>query len=890
MEWICGHCDTANALGDEIFFVDDFHMLGRCTRCRSFSLVRLSIGLSEDETAISIPYGSVRIGNQLLQLVDLDHDFFKEKADRVLLENQLNLDQSDSSIKRKSTSNNLVKPIPVKAQEPEETTEAKEVIVEADFDDSNDEIVEAYYEARKPVASNKQSVATQPNPQNPASKTKKQPEKSKVVTEEKLNKALQVDPKKAKKHLNVMMSSEERQKHSKLNEPPPEKDTETVNQKVNLPPVPPIAEMAIVQSQPDVKEIAEKSKNSSLIDDDEPTKKIKSSQSEEEESPEITKKTAVKKASIPRDAKFDQDQKIWFLGNYSEENGKVEKDGLWRYWSEDGVLIEEAYYKDGVLNGGFTKFFHNGQTAVTGRYHHGDKVKEWTSYDDQGHLLEKINYRDDGFVVSEYNLRGDEIRVSTYDRYGKREGPYRAKFEETSARLEGVRYMQGSYFEDHAIGTWQYLNKNLEVIREVNLGDFPTDVSFVELTAMLNVDKTFEEWKQIYREAMADNLKYEAFIAAVRASAAALEENVREDIFKVFVDKHAAPLTEEHARDYCKIVMEKIEGEVQSGNPVAALQYIMGAYISAMFMGAKPGPMLRSIAIRLDQNLKHIVAKDFIKLAMKIDPKRKDYHFNSALINMSHGRFSEAKVDISDLRTEHADDAKFLDQYLNVVNEGFEFWPAKLEIQSQMEDSYGNAVDVMRDIGEINSIIAVYATRMSLVRIQLLALGLPERTHWMVPDLSYYLKEHSSVSADQLSEDQVPSLYLPSPELIISAQKDWVAMTALMWCVGLKRPDFPKTLKVRKNLSEFAGMMLEWDQICQSVADGHGFPKSKDILWHGIKISTLNRYFIVQHFHSKVKSVINMIAWLCNDQIGSPWNVSDYSFLGEGQNKAGKSA
>jgi protein TonB len=82
----------------------------------------------------------------------------------------------------------------------------------------------------------------------------------------------------------------------------------------------------------------------------------------------------------------------------TESAGKVKnykKQGLWKYWSEDGTLTKTVTYKDDSKTGLYTEYYYNGQKSVEGSYSGNLKTGPWNSWYIDGKLSAKLNYTTD---------------------------------------------------------------------------------------------------------------------------------------------------------------------------------------------------------------------------------------------------------------------------------------------------------------------------------------------------------------------------------------------------------------------------------------------------------------------------------------------------------------
>ena len=69
------------------------------------------------------------------------------------------------------------------------------------------------------------------------------------------------------------------------------------------------------------------------------------------------------------------------------------KNGFYKNWSKNGVLIKEAYYKDGLLEGTYKEFFPNHSPKVISYYKEGKIAKYLIEYFVNGNIAKKFKYK-----------------------------------------------------------------------------------------------------------------------------------------------------------------------------------------------------------------------------------------------------------------------------------------------------------------------------------------------------------------------------------------------------------------------------------------------------------------------------------------------------------------
>lgn len=63
---------------------------------------------------------------------------------------------------------------------------------------------------------------------------------------------------------------------------------------------------------------------------------------------------------------------------------KEQRQGVWDYFAENGVLLSVMEYRDGVKHGVFFQRYKNGIIKRTGNYKNDKQVGEWVEYNESG--------------------------------------------------------------------------------------------------------------------------------------------------------------------------------------------------------------------------------------------------------------------------------------------------------------------------------------------------------------------------------------------------------------------------------------------------------------------------------------------------------------------------
>ncbi len=69
-----------------------------------------------------------------------------------------------------------------------------------------------------------------------------------------------------------------------------------------------------------------------------------------------------------------------------------QKHGQWIFYYENGLKANEDWFFEGEPDGRSTSWNKNGTTRSNGYYKHGERVREWTWFDETGRLIKRVNY------------------------------------------------------------------------------------------------------------------------------------------------------------------------------------------------------------------------------------------------------------------------------------------------------------------------------------------------------------------------------------------------------------------------------------------------------------------------------------------------------------------
>lgn len=131
------------------------------------------------------------------------------------------------------------------------------------------------------------------------------------------------------------------------------------------------------------------------------------------------------------------------------------KQGVWKYWSETGVLTKTITWKDDQQNGLYTEYYADGKKSVEGNFLGGGKEGTWYSWYSDGKVSSKLNYKyakcDDADCydgIQQYWYENGQLREQT--NYVNYRLVYREKW-----YANGKRRLIENYKDGLPEGTWR---------------------------------------------------------------------------------------------------------------------------------------------------------------------------------------------------------------------------------------------------------------------------------------------------------------------------------------------------------------------------------------------------------------------------------------------------
>lgn len=176
---------------------------------------------------------------------------------------------------------------------------------------------------------------------------------------------------------------------------------------------------------------------------------------------------------------FHTNGKVSAEGKYSEFS---KKEGVWKYYADDGIPTQEISYKGGLLDGKLVLYHDNGVVSEERQYSNDERKGPSKTYYMNGVLKEEFEVSNGALngLYTFYDKHGNKVSETNY-KEGKREGKRtsyhangktEAKMAYKSGELDGAYESyywngqlkdKGKYAEGVAIGDWEehFINGNL---------------------------------------------------------------------------------------------------------------------------------------------------------------------------------------------------------------------------------------------------------------------------------------------------------------------------------------------------------------------------------------------------------------------------------------------
>jgi len=499
---------------------------------------------------------------------------------------------------------------------------------------------------------------------------------------------------------------------------------------------------------------------------------------------------------VPSLAAFEAGQRRWVHGPV---DGEGRRTGLWMWWADDGTLIEESEFRDGKRDGVCRRYSATGVLVEEGSFADDAMNGTWSFFDASDGVLERKADYDDGKFHGSVVDFGKDGRSRTRVEYdnGKKTGQYLARADKGKYAGGQIRVENGQYVDDVQVGRWKLLDKSLNTIATIDFGVPRSENDITASPALDDAPRDDAMWREL-----ADKLKEDRKIGeSILASARAAAESRDATVLKVRLDEETAPLSKKWSSDLVDEVT--MQGSAR-----------LAPIVHALVGGGNAPRVLEALASALERARHTHAALDFVNAALLLDEQRTSLVSMRGNIHVRLGEADRARQDAALLRESDEERARALECTIAALFPRFDFWPASFSPEKAAKK---RALALVRDLSSIQLMIQKYATRYETLRRRAL-------THvdgimpWAPPDASPLLPigdvhlVRGTVTIDGATVDvdeDIPSDDGDLPTLLAWLRGSFAALCWLCWACGADRPTLSRTLRVPRDLSAIANLMME---------------------------------------------------------------------------------
>lgn len=81
------------------------------------------------------------------------------------------------------------------------------------------------------------------------------------------------------------------------------------------------------------------------------------------------------------------------LGYFNKKKSPTPKNGKWKQFNKQAILISEGYYEDDIKHGPWKQFYETGELLLEEHYDHGMLHGRYATYHPNGRLLSEGHYQ-----------------------------------------------------------------------------------------------------------------------------------------------------------------------------------------------------------------------------------------------------------------------------------------------------------------------------------------------------------------------------------------------------------------------------------------------------------------------------------------------------------------
>jgi hypothetical protein len=528
--------------------------------------------------------------------------------------------------------------------------------------------------------------------------------------------------------------------------------------------------------------------------------------------------------TVPDTARFRRskgsEEFLWVEGlKVEDDSGQMVREGNWRFWSEDGVLLREVPYKRGRKDG------------------------EVRIYDPES---------------------GELIQQSTFAE-GERRGPFWRRVEPDELTEAEVVSLRGFCEGDVMVGRVSWMNSSLSTVFSTNRGN---ETSLDAVMRVAAADSQ-EELASLQQTMFNDDQLAASCLAAIRLVSNGADSAILGDV----LDHIAPPVTEKRAQAVAQVNLQLASRARQMDKPLVGIKILL----ESLFDGAELPTILREMAALFDDCLDSRVAYDCITLAVRMAPERQEFSFTHALIAMGVGELEQAQSAISLLDEFRPEQALFLDCYFRSLFPDFDFWPTA-DARAYLVEAFPSLSGVVwkRSLSEVQWLIQATATRIESIRAEQLT-RFSEEPEWIAPSVAHLLPDGPIALTDE--EAIEPGMGLV--DLCHSMRVEWSRLTWLCWLTGADDIETPEALSGKRDIGAFLALQQKWLAFAMAVYEKESIttrtPEEEQLLqvpWFGIPLAELP-YAHADFVSRDCVELLVSFEWLTHLRDTSPFVVED---------------
>jgi hypothetical protein len=547
-------------------------------------------------------------------------------------------------------------------------------------------------------------------------------------------------------------------------------------------------------------------------------------------------------ASVPELVEFNESRGAWVSRSRT----------LDRWWTAEGVLFEEE------------------ERLADGR-------RVTRVYDPTGVVREERGVDGEGRLAGPYHRRFAPAGVPGAQ--AEETGPKETVGAPSPYADPRIREERGSFEAGQPVGVWTFLDEAGEVVRTVDRG-IAVATTLAELSPAF-APALADGWA-LARELLAQSRVREALCAAARAAARA--GTSQREALVGFLREHVVALAP---------AVELARGEAL----MQAEDLDVPGTLNALVCGADAAFAFRSLA-SVTPGAGPALA-DLIEASFLLAPGRSSTHITRALLRIQHGNEAGARDDVRVVAADAPAAAASLGSYLDVVFRPFAAPQLWAELALAPASGGEPTPPVAQSLEAIQNLAAVYATRLMVVREQILALlagdadravpGRPSPT-WLPPDLTALVPDgpvelqRETIACDPNPEtgqaetieidEQVALAGMNVPGLLSLAHADHAALAWLCWSTGREDVALPGAVDPPATL--VAGMRTiiqrHW-RAEDRVKTGGLMALAKKVPgfeWHGQDVDDMPPH-ILSIARAELLAVRSMFLWLLSPDAMSPF-------------------